>query len=436
MAKPCSEEAISEKYADFIVEYTGQEAALEARYHPDCYETLGPQFAVIYKALPENGRLSPDAYNYQIVPHPLGLLDTTSMEQSGILPVHQSPRPGYRGNGVMVGIIDTGIDYTHPAFMYSDGSTRIVDIWDQGDTSGRFPEGFSYGSVYSREDINEALRSDDPYSIVPERDTEGHGTFMAGVMAGSESISDGFIGAAPEAAIAVVRLKQSKQYLRDYYFIPEGVLAYQENDIMTGVGWLLNLSKQYQMPIIICIGVGNNLSSHDGSSKLCRFLTNINDTVGAAVVVAAGNELGLAHHSSGIIETRDTYTNVELRVGENEEGFQMELWGVSADAFSVEIISPEGERINRGPSRLGQSQTTELVFEGTTVYIADKTGETEGGQFLLVMRFERPSAGIWTMRVYGDRVLSGRFDIYLPWRNLSATRRIFLPRIRIRRYLR
>ena len=76
----------------------------------------------------------------------------------------------------MIGFLDTGIDYRHPVFRNIDGSTRIVGIWDQTDQTGNPPEGLDYGSSYTKEQIDEALRESDPFTVVPQRDENGHGT--------------------------------------------------------------------------------------------------------------------------------------------------------------------------------------------------------------------------------------------------------------------
>ena len=131
-------------------------------------------------------------------------------------------------------------------------------------SSDQTPERFPYGTMYSREAIDEALRSEDPFSIVPTRDTEGHGTFIAGIMAGSEDVSGGFIGAAPEASIAAVKLKPAKEYLRNYYVLRDDALAYQETDVMMAVEFLRSQSSRYRMPLIICIGIGNGLEVMKG----------------------------------------------------------------------------------------------------------------------------------------------------------------------------
>lgn len=410
----CRELILSEDYADFVVSYGGDLEVMTNTYDPSCYEVIDSTLVIIQKPLGPDGRLNPDLYSFNLIPDILGLLDTTSMEQSGILPVHYSPASGFRGNGVMVGLVDTGIDYTHPAFRYSSGETRILSIWDQTIQSDQVPGRFPYGTVYEREEINAALESDTPFSVVPSRDEDGHGTFMAGIMAGSEDRANDFVGAAPEASIVAVKLKPAKQYLRDYYVIKEGATAYQETDVMMAIEFLRSQSIKYRMPVIICLGIGNTLGGHTGTSTLSQYLNIVNNITGLCVVTAAGNELGRAHHYSGYISERDAYDTVELRVGENERGFQMELWGSLADVFSVEIVSPEGERIARSQSRLGQSQRVRLLFEETEIFMADKSAGLAGGQFLMVLQFRQPTAGIWTIRVYGDRIFNGHFNIWLP----------------------
>lgn len=410
----CRDIILSQEYADFIVEYGGNIDVMVNTYNPSCYEVINSSYVVIHKPLPEDGRLNPDVYGYNMIPAVMGLMDTTSMEESGILPVHYSPASGYRGNGVLVSIIDTGIDYTHPAFRFSNGSTRMLSIWDQTVQSDNVPECFPYGTLYTSDDINRALLSEEPLELVPTRDEEGHGTFMAGIIAGSEDTANSFIGAAPEASIIAVKLKPAKDYLRDYYVLKEGAVAFQETDIFMAVQFSLSQAVKYQMPLVICFGIGNSLDSHEGTSSLSQYLNWVNNLTGVCITVAAGNELGRAHHFSGFVPGKDDSQNVELRVGENERGFQMEIWGSLADVFSVEIISPEGERIARSQSRLGVSQRVRLLFENTEIYIADKSVGLTSGQFLMVLQFRNPTPGIWSLRVYGDRISNGRFDIWLP----------------------
>ena len=139
-------------------------------------------------------------------------MDTTALEDSGIPPVFDQPSLLSTGKGSIIGIADTGIDYTNPLFRTSDGATRILGIWDQTlDSDEPLPEidGYQplYGSVFSQEQINAALNAQDPYEIVPSKDTDGHGTFMAGVAAGSRVTRPApFFGAAPDASLSLIHI--------------------------------------------------------------------------------------------------------------------------------------------------------------------------------------------------------------------------------------
>lgn len=151
-----------------------------------------------------------------------------TLNEAGILPVQNYPTLQLKGRNILIGFLDSGIDYTNPVFQNLDNTTRIRAIWDQTVQTGTMPEHFSYGSEFTEEQINEALRSDSPFDLVPSTDETGHGTYAAALACGSAVPEEEFLGAAPEASIAVVKLKQAKQYLRDYYFIPSDAECYQK----------------------------------------------------------------------------------------------------------------------------------------------------------------------------------------------------------------
>ena len=422
----CRDVILSEDYADFIVAYGGDAEVTRKVYDPVCYEIVNSGFLVMHKPVDPDALDALDDYPYNILPDVMGLLDVTSMEQSGVLPIHYRPGPGFLGQGVMVGIIDTGIDYTHPVFRYSDGSSRILSIWDQTIQSENVPEKFPYGTLYTQDMINNALTLEEPRSLVPTVDTDGHGTFLAGIMAGGEDTAMDFVGAAPQAGIAVVKLKQAKRYLRNYYMVPEDAVAFQETDVFMAIQHLLQESLRYQMPLVICIGIGNTLNSHEGTSNLSQYLDALNNLTGVSVILAAGNELGIGHHYSGFIPERDASDTIELKVGEQERGFQMEIWGGLSDVFSVEIISPEGERIARSQSLLGQPIRVRLLFEDTEIFIANKSEGLTSGRFLMVIQLKDPTPGIWTFRIFGERVVDGHIHVWLPMEKFMNPETFFL----------
>ena len=115
-----------------------------------------------------------------------------------------------------------------------------------------------YGTQFTREQINEALQSEDPFSIVPSRDEIGHGTMIAGIAGGNEVPDSNFYGVAPDAEFVVVKLKPAKKFIRDFFFIAEDAVCFQENDIFLGLIHLYEMSIALQRPIAICIALGSS----------------------------------------------------------------------------------------------------------------------------------------------------------------------------------
>jgi len=148
-------------------------------------------------------------------------------------------------------------------------NTHKPDIWDQTIQDGPPPEGYLFGTEYTREDINRALQAEDPFSIVPSLDEIGHGSAIASVAAGS-NVHDGrtFLGAAPDATIVVVKLKECKHKQRSFYLIPDEVPAYSEQDIMFGVQYADSFTIRSQRPVVICLGLGSNFNTNNLSSPV------------------------------------------------------------------------------------------------------------------------------------------------------------------------
>ena len=275
----CPFNSADENIADFIYRIGSQQQIIGDPADIPCMDYVNDEYSIIYTPLDTVTPISLARYSYYTVPGLFSLLDSSSMEASGILTTFAAPALGNRGRGTLIGIVDTGIDYTNPLFRYSDGSTRIVGLWDQSIPAGAdaVPSGVpayyelsgaSYGTEFTREQINEALASDSPLDLVPSTDTNGHGTFLAGIAAGTSLPEQDFTGAAPECELVVVKLKQAKRYLRDFYLVSQDADAYQENDIMMGIKYLRVAAFRLSRPLIILIALGSNLGSHEGTSPL------------------------------------------------------------------------------------------------------------------------------------------------------------------------
>jgi len=118
------------------------------------------------------------------------LNSTISLEKSGVSTVQRNPNFSLFGRGILIGFVDTGIDYEHRAFRNSDGTTRIYSIWDQTLEGGAPPQGFNFGSEYKKHQINIALSAAAPTTIVPTRDDNGHGTMLDGIAAGTPNLAE------------------------------------------------------------------------------------------------------------------------------------------------------------------------------------------------------------------------------------------------------
>jgi subtilisin family serine protease len=416
----CRDRVYSEDYFDLLIEYGRYIGQLQA--DPNlCYNIINITHAVLYFPIANLPNNFVQIYGYGVVPSCFGLLDLPSLEASGVRRVQNIPALDLRGNGVLIGIIDTGIEYTHSAFIKADGTSKILSIWDQTIISDNPPEGFIYGTEYTREQINAALASEDPLSIVPSVDEIGHGTFLSGIVAGNLDEDNNFGGVVPDADLIVIKLKPAKNNLKNFFEISPDILCYQETDIMQALKYLNDLANKIQRPISIVIGLGTSSGAHDERGSLSSSVSRVADHAGMAVSVAAGNEGTSRLHYLGTISQNEEYNTVELRVGPNEYGFTMELWGDAPNTYSIDILSPSGEYIPRIPARFEESREIRFIFEQTVIIIDYQLVETQTGDELILLRFRSPAEGIWRFRVYASGPLEKRFHIWMPLRNFLTS---------------
>ena len=434
----CTNSVASEDFADFIAPYFTTPEEFIRSQGTDCIDFVNSTLAVVYVPLSTVTPSTYTSYTYSAVPKLYSLLDVTSMDAAGITPAGELPVLNNQGAGVIVGFVDTGINYTDSLFRNVDGSTRIIGIWDQTNNSdnsnnieNETAKPFSafsalYGTQYTAEEINLALNSDNPASIVPTRDENGHGTFLASIAAGNRDERAGFSGAAPQASIAMVKLKPAKQYLRDFYLIQDGAEAYQENDIMMGVSYLYFLARKYSMPLVVCIPLGTNMGSHMGMSRLGQYLNQVSLSNGSAVITAAGNETGARHHFRAVMDADTDEVTAELRVGEREAGFSMELWAENMGAYTVGFISPTGEVAREISVPLRGENTVSFLLEQTQITIYTQIADVSAGSQFIFMRFENPMSGIWRILIRNSLDIRETFHIWLPVRGFISDETYFL----------
>lgn len=434
----CTNSVASEDFAEFIAPYFTTPEEFIRSQGTDCIDFVNSTLAVVYVPLSTVTPSTYTSYTYSAVPKLYSLLDVTSMDAAGITPAGELPVLNNQGAGVIVGFVDTGINYTDSLFRNADGSTRIIGIWDQTNNSdnsnnieNETAKPFSafsalYGTQYTAEEINLALNSDNPASIVPTRDENGHGTFLASIAAGNRDERAEFSGAAPQASIAMVKLKPAKQYLRDFYLIQDGADAYQENDIMMGVSYLYFLARKYSMPLVVCIPLGTNMGSHMGMSRLGQYLNQVSLSNGSAVITAAGNETGARHHFRAVMDADTDEVTAELRVGEREAGFSMELWAENMGAYTVGFISPTGEVAREISVPLRGENTVSFLLEQTQITVYTQIADVSSGSQFIFMRFENPMSGIWRILIRNSLDIRETFHIWLPVRGFISDETYFL----------
>ncbi|HAT4314395.1 TPA: S8 family peptidase [Clostridium perfringens] len=294
------------------------------------------------------------------------------------------------GEGILVGFLDTGIDYTHNAFKDADGNTRIEYIYD-----------LENGIVYDKNKINEALKSEDPFSVVPEIDLSGHGTHVAGIACAGGNINFDNYGVAYKSSIAMVKIT-GENSLR----------AALSTQLMRGLKFLMDKSNEINKPLVVNISLSTNDGSHNGSSLLEKYIQTFTQLQKAVIVVAAGNEGNSAHHVGGKMKKEE---DLDLNIGEGEKVIMLDFFKPVLVDVSVEVISPTG--ISTGPMELSESYKERFV--GREKIIVYSTGpkpfDIQGQTTISILPLgDAVTAGGWRIIVKKLNNYEGYFDIWLP----------------------
>jgi subtilisin family serine protease len=350
--------------------------------------------------------------------------------------VHSGP-PGYRGSGVIVGIIDSGIDFTHESFRRADGTSRILAIWDQGLTpsgSESSPTGYSYGVEYTKANIDAALVAANPTSVVRHIDSDrgtGHGTHVAGIAAGDGSVAGNsqpaftYVGIAPEADIIVVTNRVTTAAFGD------------SASTLDAVSYIFNKAAALGKPVVINLSQGDNLGPHDGTSLLERGIDNLLGGSGKAMVKSAGNEGASGRHASGTVAAGGSET-VRFVVDANDRTPDtFDIWYSGSDRFSISITPPGGV----ASTVVNPSTTTTLNLpNGNQVFIDSILNDPNNSDNRIYMQLSRGTSstiqqGTWAFTLGGITVVNGRFDAWIERGSLASTPEFLPPHLDISRTL-
>lgn len=401
-----------------LVKYNGDIEAV-AREQGGVAQLINAQFAVL-TIPPENisNLLSYTQVEYIEAPKRMVYTDSTNMAASCVTSVQDNPPYQLRGEGVLLGIIDSGINYFHPDFRNEDGSTRIAYIWDQT-IVGNPPVGFLEGTEYTREQINEALRQPNRLAglrIVPSEDNIGHGTHVAGIAGGNGRGSNGNqIGAAPAAEFIIVKLGKPDE---------EGFV--RNIEMMLAMRYVLEKATQLDKPVAINLSIGMNYGPHDGNASLEQYLDDAASIWKNNIVVGTGNEGNTRTHTSGQV-AQGGLTSFEFQIAPSVGQYQLSLWHEPIDQMSFEIISPSGIRSPRLVYAEGRNN---FSLGSTQVYTAFAGPSPLSGdiEFALYLSSDEGSiaSGPWSVEVYGDRIVNGRFDVWGPTTEGGGSNNYFL----------
>lgn len=317
--------------------------------------------------------------------------------QASCIDAVQETPYGLTGRGVLVGIVDSGIDLTNPDFRNEDGTTRVAALWDQADRE------------YTSEEINEFLNAEgtgQPAAQPPlSADNSGHGTAVAGIAAGNGRGSEGrrYRGAAPESELVIVKMKSPQ---------PGGFP--RTTELMTGVDYLIRKAQEMRMPIAVNISFGNTYGPHDGTSLVERFLNDISDTWKNVICIGSGNEGAAAGHASGLVSDEEEAVQ-ELAVQERETVLNVQIWKSYVDEMDISVVNPSGERVGPfreilGPQRFLLGNTELLIYYGEPkpysvrqeIYIS----------FLPVQSYV--DSGVWRIILMPRRIVDGTYQMWLP----------------------
>lgn len=460
----CREKIISEDYLDWVIDFPLEELFESMSGDVDyCYQRVDENIGIVslHKSQIEESAFS--SIDYGFYPDLLGMqaaeaatetnmqaaeaATETNMQaaseetfqveplvEAGVITVQKNSL-NLTGRGVIVGFIDTGINWENEVFRREDGTTRILSVWDQTDQTGRVPDGFLYGSEYTQDMINQRLaeiRTSDANrtAAIRSNDANGHGTMMASIACGS--MLDGgsrFLSPAYQSDIVMVKIKPCKKYLREYYLLPEGATAYQSSDIMMAMKYIDGFARALQRPVVICIALGSNYKEHAGTGVLSQYIDSICEKRSRVVVVTGGNEGNAGHHFRKELDMTNLVGRMEIDVSTESKGFLLHMYASVPSKLTFTLRTPTGEVVRPTPMLFQRMLRYRFLYEKTTISVYNaQIDQYSSGEFILI-RFENPTAGIWTLEIKDtnqNQATVTTVDAWLPIREFIDTEVTFL----------
>ena len=403
---------------EVIVKHTGDLSFLKEKYPFITVTELLNNYGILQ--IPENlidSIAAEEAITYMEKPKQL-FFEVTEGKRASCITTLQTRAPGLTGRGTILGIIDSGIDYSHPDFRLANGDTRILSLWDQTIPENTIPDvanpsvmlpppdGYSIGTLFSQEIINAALDMNtvqEQQIICPSRDISGHGTHVAGIAAGNGRASNGvYRGVAYEADLLVVKLGTP------------GPTSFPSTALlMMGIDFCVRESLKRNQPLALNLSFGNTYGSHSGHSLLETYLNSVSELGRISIIVGSGNEGASGGHIGGNLSSTQTET-IELSISDYTTSLNLQLWKNYWDDFQVSVTPPVGTSITI-PSSSGSWRYS---FGETEIYTynGEPTPYTPFQELYLdfIPSNTYLTSGIWTIRLIPQNIRSGIWDMWLP----------------------
>jgi len=305
--------------------------------------------------------------------------------------------PYLTGRGCLVAVIDSGIDYFHDDFRNEDGSTRILELWDQ-----------TLGKIFTEEEINEALRAGSragARAIVPSMDGSGHGTAVAGIAAGNGRESQGlYRGVAFESRLLIVKLG-----------MPDPLGFPRTTELMRALDYVVQRAAGLGMPVAVNVSIGNTYGSHDGTSLLETYIDGISNYGRNVIVIGSGNEARSGGHASGVLAT-GREVDVELSISPYESGITVQLWKHYVDDFTITLVTPSGNVLGPLPPVIGP-QTYNYESTRILLYYGEPGPYSKAQEVyfdFMPLGRDYLQSGIWMFHLTPRKIVQGNYDFWLP----------------------
>lgn len=385
-----------EKTWELIVKYSGNIRRLEVEDPRIKVVELMNEYAIL--TVPQSAlSLVADAVEVEFVEKPKRLFFAVEEgKRASCITSVQTGQYQLTGKGVIVAILDSGIDYSHPDFRNADGTTRILALFDE-----------TLEREFTTEEINAALAVSDEkerFRMVASRDTSGHGTHVAGIAAGNGRASAGRNrGVAYESPLLVVKLgtAQTDGFPRT-------------TQLMRGLDYVVKKALEYHMPMAVNISFGNNYGSHSGTSLLETYINDMANYWKTSICIGTGNEGAARGHTSGLVE-QGINRVVEFAISAYESVMSLQIWKSYSDEFDIIVTSPSGRQVGpiqqiQGAQRFVMNQTELLLYYGQPspyspyqeIYI----------DFIPVETYL--NEGIWNVTLVPRKIVLGNYNMWMP----------------------